>query len=169
MSILRAEHPTETDKRLAEELRQMVNLERVQRSIPLLAKSLPAFRYLDKLDKVAQDTVHHWIDTAVYGHVDREGKKVGDRLAAAGFKLYLHSENIAFSDPNYAGKVFEQFMGSTIHRMNLLNNGYKYVGIGTGICLEPSQFWNTKDQVMTTLGPTGRLWCMVFYTPPTTA
>lgn len=159
--------PTETDLRLAGELRTMANLARLEKSMPLFSPMRPLLRYLDHLDAVAQDTVHHMIDTGYYGHVDLDGKRVGDRLLAAGFALKWHTENVGFVAPHLAGAAFERFMASKVHRDAILNPHYVYVGIGTGTCLEQAVFRNTKDNVTTTLGPSGRLWVMVFYTGPT--
>jgi uncharacterized protein YkwD len=164
--VNRAATPTETDLRLAGEMFSLVNDVRLARSMPLFAPILPIYRYLTGLDAVAQGHCHSMIDNAWYGHADLDGKKVGDRLYAAGFRLRYHQENVGYIAPHSAGKAFETFMASSGHRANILNPAFTFLGIGTAVFLELQKVRNTRDNVDTTLGPAGRLWSMVFYSPP---
>jgi uncharacterized protein YkwD len=159
VELNRAPAPTETDLRLAQDLRMETNLVRLSRGLPL-------FKYDQKLQDFAQSVIHRQIDEGWYGHIDLQGNKVGGRLLAAGFPMLYCQENIAFGHPN-APWLIEGFMASSAHRHNILNPGFVYLGIGTAVISELAQFQNTREN--RTQNMKGRIWNQIFYTPKATA
>jgi hypothetical protein len=183
---------TETDLRLIHDARTEMNASRLQRAQELVTRQLTAaiqtlvdpersdkgpfldppklFRHDHKLERFAMDYIDRMVRTKTYGHTDTEGNKVFGRLQKAGFPVRFCQENLAFGQPT-AQWVNEAWMGSSMHRANILNPGYTYVGIATAMTgLAQAETWqNTND--LTNGAPrliqvgNVRLWVAVFYTP----
>jgi len=164
----RAPIPTERDERLAAELR--IELNQMRQAFKgtdmrgVTHDGLPLFRFDRKLQKFAQDTCHRWIDTKSYGHADLEGRKVFERLQLAGFPVQFCQENIAWGH-RLACEVAQGFFESTNHRRNILNPGYVFIGVGTAVNQSSELFQKTSEPGSSRMGPDGRFWCVVFYTP----
>ena len=64
-----------------------------------------------------------------FDHINPEGERVGARLTAGGVEWYSCSENIVagYYDP-YA--IANGWYNSEGHRKNILNEKFKYMGIG---------------------------------------
>ncbi|MGZ4650234.1 MAG: CAP domain-containing protein [Kineosporiaceae bacterium] len=74
----------------------------------------------------------HSRDMAVRGyfsHASQDGRTPFDRMRAAGYSGGLMGENIAAGQPT-AAAVMDAWMHSPGHRANILNCGYRAVGIG---------------------------------------
>jgi uncharacterized protein YkwD len=74
----------------------------------------------------------HSKDMAVRGYFDhdsQDGRSPFDRMRAAGYKGNLMGENIAAGQPT-AASVMTAWMHSPGHRANILNCGYRVIGIG---------------------------------------
>jgi uncharacterized protein YkwD len=74
----------------------------------------------------------HSADMASRGYFDHnspDGRSPFDRMRAAGYKGGLMGENIAAGQPTPAA-VMDAWMHSAGHRANILNCGYRVIGIG---------------------------------------
>jgi uncharacterized protein YkwD len=74
----------------------------------------------------------HGKDMAVHRYFDhnsQDGRTPFDRMRAAGYRGNLMGENIAAGQPTPAA-VMDAWMHSSGHRANILNCGYKVIGVG---------------------------------------
>ena len=74
----------------------------------------------------------HSADMATKGYFDHtspDGRSPFDRMRAAGYRGNLMGENIA-AGQRTAAAVMTAWMNSPGHRANILNCGYKVIGIG---------------------------------------
>lgn len=83
-------------------------------------------------------------DQGFFSHVDPDGKRLRDRLRAAGISFRSAGENLAqvvgSSDP--AGDAHRMLMGSPSHRENIF--GEDYESIGVGVARRDSTYWITE-------------------------
>jgi uncharacterized protein YkwD len=90
----------------------------------------------------------HSTDMAVRGYFDHtspDGKSPFDRMREAGYKGGLMGENIAAGQPTPAA-VMTAWMNSPGHRANILNCGYKVIGIGVHtLASSPYRIYWTQD------------------------
>jgi uncharacterized protein YkwD len=90
----------------------------------------------------------HSKDMAVRGYFDHnspDGKSPFDRMRDAGYKGGLMGENIAAGQPTPAA-VMDAWMKSPGHRANILNCGYKVIGIGVySLASSPYRIYWTQD------------------------
>jgi uncharacterized protein YkwD len=90
----------------------------------------------------------HSKDMGVHGyfdHTSRDGRSPFDRIRAAGYKGGLMGENIAAGQSTPAA-VMDAWMHSAGHRANILNCGYKVVGIGVAkVSGSPYRIYWTQD------------------------
>ena len=68
--------------------------------------------------------VNHYFD-----HNSQDGRTPFDRMRSAGYHGNLMGENIAAGQPTPAA-VMDAWMHSPGHRANILNCGYKVIGVG---------------------------------------
>ncbi len=89
----------------------------------------------------------HSQDMAVhdyFSHTGLDGSTFVDRIAAAGYpRRDAAAENIAAGYPT-ASAVMAGWMGSPGHRANILNCGYKAIGIGLAHAANGTAYW-TQD------------------------
>ncbi|MGW0086967.1 CAP domain-containing protein [Streptomyces sp. NPDC003393] len=73
-------------------------------------------------------------------HTGSDGSSPGDRITRAGYNWSSYGENVAYgySTPE---KVMAAWMDSPGHRENILNCGYKEIGVGLA---QPDSYW-TQD------------------------
>lgn len=78
------------------------------------------------------------------GHVDPDGRGLGERLRDAGISFALAGENVArIADPrDPAGVAHSGFMQSPEHRQNILNEGFELVAVG--VVRSGDTFWFTQ-------------------------
>jgi uncharacterized protein YkwD len=93
-----------------------------------------------KLTKAAQQ---HSADMAAHrtmSHTGSDGSSPGDRITAAGYSWSSYGENIAYgySTPE---SVMAAWMASPGHRQNILDCGFKEIGVGLA---QPGSYW-TQD------------------------
>jgi uncharacterized protein YkwD len=93
-----------------------------------------------KLAKAAQD---HSADMASHqnmSHTGSDGSDPGQRITAAGYSWSAYGENVAFgySTPE---EVMAGWMSSPGHKRNILDCGFKEIGIGLA---QPGSYW-TQD------------------------
>jgi uncharacterized protein YkwD len=78
-----------------------------------------------------------------FAHNTPEGKTPGDRVRAAGYGWSAVGENIAAGQPD-AATVMRDWMDSPGHRANILNCGYRDIGIGLARNGAGKPYW-TQD------------------------
>jgi uncharacterized YkwD family protein len=104
------------------EVLRLVNVERAKAGCqPLVANPL--------LNRTARA---HSTDMAVrnfFSHTNPDGKSPFDRMRAAGYQGRMMGENIA-AGYTTAGSVMTAWMNSSGHRANIVNCGYKEIGVG---------------------------------------
>ncbi|MFF2512616.1 CAP domain-containing protein [Streptomyces sp. NPDC058086] len=93
-----------------------------------------------KLSKAAQD---HSADMASHqnmSHTGSDGSDPGQRITAAGYSWSAYGENVAFgySTPE---EVMAGWMSSAGHKRNILDCGFKEIGVGLA---QPGSYW-TQD------------------------
>jgi uncharacterized protein YkwD len=93
-----------------------------------------------KLSKAAQD---HSADMASHqnmSHTGSDGSDPGQRITAAGYSWSAYGENVAFgySTPE---EVMAGWMSSPGHKRNILDCGFKEIGVGLA---QPGSYW-TQD------------------------
>ncbi|GAA3829439.1 CAP domain-containing protein [Streptomyces chiangmaiensis] len=93
-----------------------------------------------KLTKAAQD---HSEDMAAHqnmSHTGSDGSAAGDRITRAGYAWSTYGENVAYG---YATpeQVMAGWMSSPGHKANILNCGFKEIGVGLA---QPNDYW-TQD------------------------
>lgn len=83
-------------------------------------------------------------DEAFFGHVDRNGNTVGDRLRQAGVSFSKAAENlIRLSDSgNPAVEAHSTMMASQPHRDHILDPSFQLVGVG--VALRGDTYWLTQ-------------------------
>lgn len=90
----------------------------------------------------------HSKDMAVHGYFDhnsQDGRTPFDRMRAAGYRGGLMGENIAAGQPT-AAAVMDAWMHSPGHRANILNCGFKAIGIGVfRLATSPFHVYWTQD------------------------
>ncbi|MFE9611641.1 CAP domain-containing protein [Streptomyces sp. NPDC006012] len=94
----------------------------------------------DTLSKAAQA---HSDDMAAHknmAHTGSDGTSPGDRITKAGYTWSAYGENVAygFSTPE---QVMSAWMSSSGHKANILNCGFKEIGVGLS---QPGSYW-TQD------------------------
>ncbi len=101
---------------------QLVNRERV-------IEGLPPLYYNDRLYDSAHNHSLDMATTNYYSHDSRNGRKFFERIFASGYPISKCGENIAFgfSSPE---EVFECWMNSPDHRVNIMNAEFTEIGVG---------------------------------------
>jgi uncharacterized protein YkwD len=100
----------------------------------------PAVRSNDKLTAAARA---HSADMAArnyFSHVTPEGVKFSTRISDAGYRWSGAAENIAKGQRTPA-EVMNSWMNSTGHRANILNCGFKDLGVGVAADAYGSLVW----------------------------
>ncbi|MFC9910857.1 CAP domain-containing protein [Streptomyces sp. NPDC127197] len=90
-----------------------------------------------KLTKAAQD---HSADMASHknmSHTGSDGSDPGERITRAGYNWRTYGENVAYgySSPE---QVMAGWMSSPGHKRNILNCGFKEIGVGLA---QPGNYW----------------------------
>ncbi|MFC4507827.1 MULTISPECIES: CAP domain-containing protein [Streptomyces] len=93
-----------------------------------------------KLTKAAQDHSQDMADHENMSHTGSDGSSMSDRLSRVGYKFRSAGENVA-AGYNTPESVMDGWMNSSGHRANILNCGFKEIGIGLA---QPGYYW-TQD------------------------
>lgn len=112
---------------------QLVNSERAKAGCAPLTVNA-------KLTKAAQG---HSADMAAHrtmSHTGSDGSSPGDRITAAGYSWSAYGENIAYGYTT-PESVMAGWMSSPGHKRNILDCGYKEIGVGLA---QPGSYW-TQD------------------------
>lgn len=125
--------PTATESGVTGEILRLVNAERQTAGCrPLTLNST--------LTKAAQA---HSADMAAHqnmSHTGSDGSSPGDRITRAGYTWSSYGENVAYGYST-AQQVMDGWMSSPGHRANILNCGFKEIGVGLA---QPGSYW-TQD------------------------
>ncbi|WP_332874990.1 CAP domain-containing protein [Streptomyces geranii] len=111
----------------------LVNAERAKAGCAALTEN-------EKLTKAAQDHSQDMADHQNMSHTGSDGSSMSDRLTRVGYKFRSAGENVAagYTTPE---SVMDGWMNSSGHRANILNCGFKEIGIGLA---QPGNYW-TQD------------------------
>ncbi|GAA3774035.1 hypothetical protein GCM10023083_08780 [Streptomyces phyllanthi] len=93
-----------------------------------------------KLTKAAQDHSQDMADHKNMSHTGSDGSSMSDRLSRVGYKFRSAGENVAYGY-NTPESVMDGWMNSPGHKANILNCGFKEIGIGLA---QPGYYW-TQD------------------------
>jgi uncharacterized protein YkwD len=108
-----------------------------------------ASRGLRRLALVAgtTDVAHRWsCHMARYRTMSHNPDLVRDLSGHGSAALTRYGENIAWQSGSYgADHMFRSYMRSPVHRANILNRSFRYVGVWTK--RSPGRSWNTTDFV----------------------
>ncbi|MFB4303051.1 CAP domain-containing protein [Actinomadura sp. NTSP31] len=123
-----------TAGRYASQVVTLVNAERAKHGCRALTVN-------SKLARAAQGHSADMHARNFFEHTNPDGKDPGDRITAAGYRWSSYGENIAKGQSTPAS-VMQAWMNSAGHRANILNCGYKEIGVG--VVLSGGPFW-TQD------------------------
>ena len=86
-----------------------------------------------RLTRAARSHSREMIKKDYFSHDSYNGGSVSARLRRFGYDCGACAENIAggLGTPGKPGPIFERWMGSPGHRNNILDGGFKRVGVGT--------------------------------------
>jgi uncharacterized protein YkwD len=124
--------PTEAEQ-LAAEVVRLTNLERAAAGRAPLAVH-PA---------VWSAAMSHSADQAAMGrmsHTGSDGSDAGTRLTRAGFTWRTWGENVA-AGQRTAADVVSAWMGSSVHRANILSSTFTVIGIGVATTANGTRYW----------------------------
>ncbi|MBL1106475.1 CAP domain-containing protein [Streptomyces sp. 5-8] len=125
--------PATTASGVTAEILQLVNAERGKAGCQPLTLNAT-------LTKAAQA---HSADMAAHqnmSHTGSDGSNPGDRITRAGYTWSSYGENVAYGYST-AQQVMAGWMSSPGHRANILNCGFKEIGVGLA---QPGSYW-TQD------------------------
>lgn len=96
------------------------------------------------LSEIARSYSQQMRSEGFVSHYDGSGAAVDSRLRSAGVTFRMASENIAVlgdtRDP--AGDAHRGFMGSAVHRANIL--GGRFTNVGVGVATDGERYWITQ-------------------------
>ncbi|WP_202125205.1 CAP domain-containing protein [Actinomadura physcomitrii] len=123
-----------TAARYASQVVALVNTERAKHGCRALTVN-------SKLARAAQGQSADMHARNFFDHTNPDGKDPGDRITAAGYRWSSYGENIAKGQATPAS-VMQAWMNSSGHRANILNCGFKEIGVG--VVLSGGPYW-TQD------------------------
>ncbi|MBD2179099.1 CAP domain-containing protein [Pseudanabaena sp. FACHB-1998] len=124
------------------ELLKLTNLERKKLGLAPLKLSV-------KLTRAAQFHAEDMANKNYFSHTGKNGSSMADRTKVVGYKYSFLGENLAAGRATPEGTV-RQWMNSTGHRANILNE--KFTEIGFGYAISPNSRYR-------------HYWVQVFGTP----
>lgn len=110
----------------------LVNDARTQAGLPRLSENAT-------LTRIAMSYSQRMARENFYGHVDPQGKGVGDRITASGYLASASAENIARGQPDPAS-VVTGWLNSPGHRANIMNPALREIGAGYATTSMPPYF-----------------------------
>ena len=93
-----------------------------------------------QLTKSATGHSRDMADNNYFSHTSLDGRTFSDRIKAAGYPGGTLAENIA-AGQRTAASVMESWMNSPGHRANILNCGYRDLGVGHVLGGEYGHYW----------------------------
>ena len=125
---------TEDVDDLADQVLQLVNLERTEAGVAPVVQS-------DALSKLASDYACRMIDAGFFGHTDPDsGFGPGERAVAGKYLFWSVEENLAAGQAT-AANVMRVWMESESHRANILDHRWTEIGIAVRVGGEHSIYW----------------------------
>jgi uncharacterized protein YkwD len=121
------------------------NLDQVERAVLRLLNHERVMRGLErlerdrKLERAAVRFSRHMVAADFFSHTSPGGSTVLSRIKSTGYlrgaRGWTVGENIAFGTGHYAtaGETVEAWMKSPGHKANILNPGFKEIGIGIAL------------------------------------
>lgn len=104
------------------ELLKLTNIERKK-------LGLAPLRLSSKLTKAAQFHAEDMANNNYFSHTGKNGSTMSDRTKATGYKFSFLGENLAAGRATPEGTI-RQWMNSTGHRANILNEKFTEIGFG---------------------------------------
>jgi uncharacterized protein YkwD len=92
---------------------------------------LHRYKISPKLTRIAKRYAKRMRDDDFFGHTTPDGQTRADRYRAAGYD-HRGGENLGFGWTTVR-QLVEQWMGSGIHRHNILSHRWHYIGIGIAV------------------------------------
>ncbi len=124
----------EDPERLADQVLQLVNLERADADLPPVVRNLV-------LDKIADDYACRMIADNFFDHVDpATGYGPGDRAVAGKYRFFAVGENLAAGQET-PGEVMNVWMESPSHRDIILDEKWTEIGVSVRLGGEYSVYW----------------------------
>jgi len=124
----------EDPERMADQVLQLVNLERAETDLPPVTRN-PA------LEHIADDYACQMIAENFFGHTDpTTGYGPGDRAVVGKYAFYAIGENLAAGQQTPA-EVMKVWMDSPSHRDIILDPKWTEVGIAVRVGGEYSTYW----------------------------
>lgn len=124
----------EDGDRLADQVLQLVNLERAAADLP------PVVRHA-ALSKIASDYACRMVEHRFFDHTDpATGFGPGDRAFVGDYDFYAIGENLAAGQQTPA-EVMQVWMNSAAHRAIILDPKWSEVGIGVRTGGEYGTYW----------------------------
>lgn len=121
-------------ERMADQVLQLVNLERADAGLP------PVIANPD-LQKIADDYACRMIDEDFFGHVDPDtGEGLSDRAAEGKYAYYAVGENLAAGQET-AAEAMRVWMESPAHRDIILDEKWTEVGVSVRMGGEFFIYW----------------------------
>ena len=121
-------------ERSADQVLQLVNLERAALDLPPVVKN-------EILEKIADDYACRMIEESFFGHTDpTNGHGPGDRAVVARYHFYAIGENLA-AGLDTPADVMKEWMGSPSHRAIILDPQWTQIGIGVRRGGEYLTYW----------------------------
>ncbi|MEU1177403.1 CAP domain-containing protein [Streptomyces sp. NPDC005820] len=123
----------DTDSGPTDRVLELVNAERKKAGCSALTENA-------KLTKAAQDHSQDMADHQNMSHTGSDGSSMSDRLSRVGYAFRSAGENVAagYGTPE---SVMDGWMNSAGHKANILNCGFKEIGVGLA---QPGNYW-TQD------------------------
>ncbi len=119
---------------MADQVLQLVNLERAEADLPPVSRNAA-------LEKIADDYACRMIAEDFFGHIDPiTGYGPGDRAVVGRYRYYAIGENLAAGQET-AAEVMKVWMDSPAHRDNILDEKWSEVGIAVRIGGDYSIYW----------------------------
>jgi len=119
---------------LADQVLQLVNLERTEAGLAPVVKS-------DALSKLAADYACRMIEGDFFGHTDPDsGFGPGERAVAGKYLFWSVGENLAAGQVT-AADAMRVWMESESHRANILDHRWTEIGIAVRVGGEHSIYW----------------------------
>ncbi|MCX5388194.1 sigma-70 family RNA polymerase sigma factor [Streptomyces sp. NBC_00083] len=117
--------PSSTDTSMPAAVQQVLDLVNSERS----KAGCSALTSNSKLYDAALKHSENMAAQNFFDHTDPSGAGPGERITAAGYQWSAYGENIARGQAD-AASVMDSWMNSPGHRANILNCGFKEIGIG---------------------------------------
>ncbi|MFE5325621.1 sigma-70 family RNA polymerase sigma factor [Embleya sp. NPDC056575] len=129
----RSTAPVDTRARLERAVVDLVNAARAEHGCAPV-------RVDDRLRTAARKHSDDMATRRFYDHVDPDGVHADARIAAAGYRWRLWGENLNRGRAD-AAHIVDEWLGSPVHRANILDCGFTDLGVGVTVGPGGTTFW----------------------------